>query len=53
MHCSNTLNSVNDKVIFQTFWSVNAFSFEFCCEAELPNNLADLAEAAFGQRYSK
>lgn len=43
----------NDKVIFQTFWSINAFSFEFCCESELPNNLADLAEAAFGQRYSK
>lgn len=43
----------NDKVIFQTFWSVNAFSYEFCCESELPNNLVDLAEAAFQQRYSK
>lgn len=43
----------SNKVIFKTFWSVNAFSFEFCCESELPNNLADLAEAAFGQRYSK
>lgn len=39
----------NDKVIFQTFWSVNAFSYEFCCESELPNNLVDLAEAAFQQ----
>lgn len=42
-----------DKVIFQTFRSINAFSFELCGESELPNNLADLAEAAFGQRYSK
>lgn len=40
-----------DKVIFQIFWSINASSFEFC-KSELPNNLADLAEAAVGQRCS-
>lgn len=51
--CWNILRFFNDKVLFQTFWSINVFSFQFCCESELPNNLADLAEAAFGQRYSQ
>lgn len=52
MYCSNILQLVNDKVIFQTFWSTNAFGFELCCESELPNNLAVLAEAAFEERCS-
>lgn len=43
----------NGKVMFHTFCSINACSFAFCCEPELPTNLADLAEAAFGERYSK